>query len=102
MTISATEVRFDDDSIWVDLSDGRTIGVPFAWFPRLLNATRKQRENVEIGRFGLHWAEIDEDISIAGLLAGRGDRTVDASGAIKGVAPRARKSSQPGDSKRRA
>ena len=76
MTISARAVRFDDNSMWGELSDGRTIGVPYAWFPRLLNATLKQRETVEIGRFGLHWEDIDEDISIAGLLAGRRDRTV--------------------------
>jgi hypothetical protein len=76
MDISATAVRFEDNSMWVELSDGRTLGVPYAWFPRLLNATRKQREAVEIGRFGLHWDEIDEDISIAGLLAGRRDHTV--------------------------
>jgi hypothetical protein len=75
MTISAKSVRFDDASMWVELSDGRTIGVPFAWFPRLLYATPEQRERVEIGRMGLHWEELDEDISIAGLLAGRGDRT---------------------------
>src|SRR5476651_114148 len=75
MSISATKVEFDNDSMWVALSDGRTIGVPFAWFPRLLNAKKSQRENVEIGRYGLHWAEIDEDISIAGLLAGRGEQT---------------------------
>ncbi len=76
MTISAKAVRFDDDSMWVELSDGRPIGVPYAWFPRLLNATPRQREAVEIGRFGLHWADIDEDISIAGLLEGRRDQTV--------------------------
>jgi Protein of unknown function (DUF2442) len=76
MDISATAVRFDGDSIWVDLSDGRTIGVPYAWFPRLLNATPKQREAVEIGRFGLHREDLDEDISIAGFLAGRRDQTV--------------------------
>jgi hypothetical protein len=75
MDISATAVRFDDDSMWVELSDGRTLGVPYAWFPRLLNATPEQREAVEIGRFGLHWEDIDEDISIAGLLAGRRDQT---------------------------
>jgi Protein of unknown function (DUF2442) len=74
--ISATAVSFDDDSMWVDLSDGRTIGVPYAWFPRLLNATPKQRAAVEIGRFGLHWEAIDEDISIAGLLVGRRDQLV--------------------------
>src|SRR5271157_4776757 len=79
MDISATAVRFDEDSMWVELSDGRTLGVPYAWFPRLLNATSKQREAVEIGRFGLHWAELDEDISIAGLLAGRCDQTVKSS-----------------------
>ena len=76
MDISARAVRFDDDSMWVELSDGRTIGVPYAWFPRLLNATTKQREAVEIGHFGLHWEDIDEDISVAGLLAGRRDQTV--------------------------
>lgn len=75
MSISATVVRFDDHIMWVDLSDGRTLGVPLAWFPRLLNATPAQRERVEISRVGLHWEEIDEDISVAGLLAGRGDVT---------------------------
>jgi hypothetical protein len=75
MTISATNVRFDDDTMWVDLTDGRTIGVPLAWFPRLLNATPAQRQKIEISRTGLHWEELDEDISIDGLLAGRGDMT---------------------------
>lgn len=68
-----TAVRFDRDSFWVDLDDGRTIGVPLAWFPRLLHATPEQREQAELSSSGLHWNEIDEDISIAGLLAGRGD-----------------------------
>ena len=77
MTISPepTGVRFDADAFWVDLDDGRTIGVPLAWFPRLLHATPKQREKVELSHAGLHWEELDEDISIAGLLAGRGDLT---------------------------
>ncbi len=75
MTISATKVRFDDDTMWVDLTDGRTVGVPLAWFPRLLNATPAQRARVELSRTGLHWEELDEDISIAGLIAGRGDMT---------------------------
>ncbi len=78
MDISAKAVRFDEDLMWVELSDGRTIGVPYAWFPRLLTASKKQREAVEIGRFGLHWDAIDEDISIAGLLAGRRDQTTRA------------------------
>ena len=77
MTISAraTEVRFDDDAMWVDLDDGRTLGIPLAWFPRLLHATPQQRAQVMISGSGLHWEEIDEDVSIAGLLAGRGDMT---------------------------
>lgn len=64
-------VRFDQDSFWVDLADGRTLGVPLAWFPRLLKGTPEQRVNVELSRVGLHWDELDEDISVAGLLAGR-------------------------------
>jgi hypothetical protein len=67
--ISATAVRFDEHAMWVELSDGRTLGVPLAWFPRLLHATPAQRERVELSRTGLHWEDIDEDISIAGLLA---------------------------------
>jgi len=61
--------------MWVELTDGRTLGVPLAWFPRLLHASQAQRERVELSRIGLHWEEIDEDISVAGLLAGRGDMT---------------------------
>lgn len=75
MTISALKVGFDEHTMWVDLSDGRTLGVPLAWFPRLLNATPQQRAKVEISRTGLHWEDIDEDISVAGLIAGRGDMT---------------------------
>jgi Protein of unknown function (DUF2442) len=76
MNIGATAVRFDDNSMGAELSDGRTLGVPYAWFLRFLDATAAQREAVEIGRFGLHWEDIDEDISVAGLLAGRRDQTV--------------------------
>ena len=75
MTISATTVRFDDATMWVELTDGRTLGVPLAWFPRLLHATPAQRDRVELSRLGLHWEDIDEDISVAGLLAGQGDMT---------------------------
>ena len=75
MSISATAIRFDEHTMWVDLTDGRTLGVPLAWFPRLLNATPAQREQVELSRVGLHWEDIDEDFSIAGLLAGRDDIT---------------------------
>jgi hypothetical protein len=68
-------VRFDADSFWVDLADGRTLGVPLAWFPRLLHGSPEARAKVELSPSGLHWDELDEDISIAGLLAGRGDQT---------------------------
>ena len=71
----ATHVHFDDDSMWVALSDGRTIGVPLAWFPRLLRGTAEQREQVRISSRGLHWQALDEDISVAGLLAGLGDQS---------------------------
>lgn len=74
-SVSAMSVRFDADSMWVELDDGRTLGVPLVWFPRLLNGTVAQRENYFISPSGLHWDELDEDISIAGLLAGRGDQT---------------------------
>jgi hypothetical protein len=71
----ATRVAFDEDSMWVSLSDGRMIGVPLAWFPRLLHASPEQRGQVRISSRGLHWEALDEDISIAGLLAGQGDQT---------------------------
>lgn len=70
MTISATEVRFDDDMMWVGLQDGRQLGVPLAWFPRLLGASAAEREAVEVSPFGLHWEALDEDISVPALLAG--------------------------------
>src|SRR5436853_7877920 len=73
MTLSATGVRFDEHTMWVDLTDGRTLGIPLAWFPRLLRATPAERELVELSRVGLHWQAIDEDISIAGLLSGHAD-----------------------------
>lgn len=75
MNISARSVRFDDDSMWVDLSDGRVIAVPLAWFPRLMNATPEQRAQVEFSSRGLHWEGLDEDIAVDGLLAGIGDLT---------------------------
>jgi hypothetical protein len=74
-SVSPTQVRFDVDGMWVDLSDGRTLGVPLAWFPRLLRATPEQREQLRISTRGLHWEALDEDISVAGLLAGQPDQT---------------------------
>lgn len=81
MSTSAAAVRFDDVTMWVELTDGRTVGVPLAWFPRLLHATSEQRAAFRIGVTGdgLHWEEPDEDISVEGLLAGRGDIAVSRS-----------------------
>lgn len=73
MITSPKAVRFDEDTLWVSLSDGRTIAAPLAWFPRLLEATPEQRAQVELSKAGLHWEALDEDISVAGLLAGRPD-----------------------------
>lgn len=85
MTISATSARFDAHTMWVELSDGRTLGVPLAWFPRLLRATAAEPAQVELSRVGLHWDVIDEDISIAGLLAGCGDVTRSAATSNRGL-----------------
>lgn len=73
MIISAEGVRFDEDAMWVTLSDGRVLGVPLAWFPRLLHASPEARAGWTLSPFGIHWEALDEDISVAGLLAGRGD-----------------------------
>jgi hypothetical protein len=73
MNTSPSAVRFDDDTMWVSLSDGRTIAAPLAWFPRLLEANAEQRAQVELSKGGLHWDALDEDISVAGLLAGQPD-----------------------------
>jgi hypothetical protein len=75
MTASAKAVRFDDDSIWVHLDDGRVTAAPLAWFPRLLAATPDQRLQFELSPHGIHWESLDEDISVDGLLAGHGDLT---------------------------
>jgi Protein of unknown function (DUF2442) len=75
LTTTAKAVHFDEDNLCVDLNDGRSLTVPLIWFPRLLNAQPKEREQFRISRKGLHWEALDEDISIAGLLAGRGDLT---------------------------
>lgn len=70
---NAGTVTVTEDTLSVDLSDGRTISVPLAWFPRLLNASPEERQNWRlIGKGeGIQWEDIDEDISVEGLLAGR-------------------------------
>lgn len=81
MSISAVELRMptaedvhvSEDTLSVDLSDGRTISAPLAWYPRLLHGSPRERRNWRlIGRGqGIHWESLDEDISVEGLLAGR-------------------------------
>nr|WP_324616371.1 DUF2442 domain-containing protein [Lusitaniella coriacea] len=65
-------VNFTEDTISVDLMDGRVIAVSLTWYPRLFNATPEQRKQWEIcgGGYGIHWEEIDEDISTEGMLRG--------------------------------
>jgi hypothetical protein len=66
------DVAFSDDALSVSLQDGRVISVPLVWYPRLLNATPAQRKNWKIagGGYGIHWPEVDEDLSTEGLLRG--------------------------------
>ncbi len=70
---NAESVTVSEDALTVNLSDGRTLAVPLAWFPRLVHATHKERNNWRLiakGQ-GIHWEDLDEDISVEGLLAGR-------------------------------
>jgi hypothetical protein len=69
----ATDVEVNDDTLTVDLADGRTIAVPLAWYPRLEHATAAERGSWRLigGGRGIHWPEVDEDISVANLLAGQ-------------------------------
>ncbi|MEK6323381.1 MAG: DUF2442 domain-containing protein [Acidobacteriota bacterium] len=75
--VRAVKVWFDDDNIWLGLDDGRQLSAPRAFYPRLLNATKEQRENYEfIGPgIGIHWEDLDEDLSVEGIVLGRKDRT---------------------------
>ncbi len=74
---SATKVWFDNYNMWINLSDGRQLSVPLEYFPRLLNAKSAQREKYVLSGngTGIHWEEIDEDISVSGLLMGKKDLT---------------------------
>lgn len=81
MNISGTEIKealaqavaANDEALIVDLADGRTIVVPLAWFPRLAHGTPPERTNYRLigGGEGIHWPDLDEDISVESLLAGR-------------------------------
>lgn len=71
-------VKCTRDNLRVDLLDGRAIIVPLAWYPRLLHATPQERSNWKIagGGYGIHWPDVDEDLSVEGLLRGLPDRRV--------------------------
>lgn len=66
------DVRFTEDALSVDLMDGRTITVPLLWYPRLFGATDAQRRNWQVSAagYGIHWPDVDEDLSTEGLLRG--------------------------------
>ena len=69
----AEDVSVTDDTLKAELSDGRTISVPLAWYPRLVHATQEERDNWQfVGEGqGIHWPDLDEDLSVEGLIAGR-------------------------------
>jgi len=71
--VPARSVSVSDEALVVDLADGRTITVPLAWFPRLAHGTRAERANWRLigGGEGVHWPDLDEDVSVESLLAGR-------------------------------
>ena len=72
-SLRATAVQVSDDSLSVELADGRSIAVPLAWYPRLVHATAEERRHFRfIGAGeGIHWPALDEDISVEGIVAGR-------------------------------
>ena len=78
LTIEARAAKawFDEDCLWVLLQDGRKLATPLSYFPRLLKATSAQRKKFEFsgGGVGIHWDQLDEDISVPGLLAGNSSR----------------------------
>jgi hypothetical protein len=79
--VFAVSVQFTDDSMIVSLDDGRTLSVPFAWYPRLLHGTIAEREKYELigNGEGVHWPDLNEDVSVEGLIAGRRSAESDAS-----------------------
>jgi hypothetical protein len=72
-TVQAESVAVSEDTLTVELTDGRSISVPISWYPRLVHGTPKERSNWDLlgGGVGIHWPDLDEDISVQGLLAGR-------------------------------
>ena len=76
-SVTANKIWIDDNYLWITLADGRQLATPLTYFPRLLHAAKEQREVFEVsgGGRGIHWDELDEDISVEGLLFGIGDQT---------------------------
>lgn len=72
-TVSAQQVIVTGDTLTVELSDGRAISVPLAWYPRLLHGTPEERNNWRLigGGEGIHWPDLDEDISVENLVSGK-------------------------------
>ena len=72
-SLAATSVQTTDDTLIVELADGRSISAPLGWYPRLFHATSAERENFRFigGGEGIHWPDVDEDISVEGIVAGR-------------------------------
>ena len=73
MAPRAEEVTVTDDTLTAELADGRTISVPLAWYPRLVHATQQERDNWRLigGGRGIHWPDLDEDLSVEGLVIGQ-------------------------------
>ncbi|MFN2509407.1 MAG: DUF2442 domain-containing protein [Chthoniobacterales bacterium] len=71
--LRATAVRLTDDALVIDLADGRSLSAPVAWYPRLLHGTAAERNNHRLigSGEGIHWPDLDEDISVEGILSGR-------------------------------
>ena len=72
-TVNALRVTLSEDSLAVDLSDGRTVSVPLVWYPRLLHGSPRERNNWRLiaGGEGVHWPDLDEDLSVEGIILGR-------------------------------
>jgi len=79
--VFAEAVKFSEDSMTVQLDDGRTLSVPLTWYPRLLHGTPQERAHYELigDGEGIHWSDLDEDISVEGLLAGKRSAESDVS-----------------------
>jgi Protein of unknown function (DUF2442) len=69
--LRATSVEFSPSELIVGLADGRRIATPLEWYPRLMRASAAERQHYEISPLGIHWPDIDEDLSVAGMLKGR-------------------------------